>query len=322
LAIVAGIDEAGLGPVLGPLVVSAVAFTVPDRAGPLCMWSALSSAVCRGTSRRAGKIAIGDSKRLFTRSRRRPLEHLERGVLGMLAAAGRRPTSLCELLAAVAPRAGRDMRAYPWYVDGQTSLPACIDPTDVILAGNSLRSALAAAGIGLAGLRCEPVFVGQFNRHVAATDNKSTVLFDVTGRLLDWLWRRCPPGLLSIHVDRQGGRKRYLPALQRIFEACRFRVIDENERFSAYQIDGRRRKGRICFVTDAETRKLPVALASMASKYLRELFMKMLNEFWAERIPGLSATAGYYTDGRRFYEQISPCARSLGVDQRLIYRCR
>jgi hypothetical protein len=243
-------------------------------------------------------------------------------VLAALATRSCWPGSLRELLAAVAPDAAQEMRRYPWYTAGDVSLPTCTDPTDLRLAGNSVRAALQQAGMRLAGVRCEPVFVERFNRHVAATNNKATMLFDVTSRLLVWLWRKSSPGLLRIYVDRQGGRVRYLPSLQRVFEGCQFKVIDENERFSAYSITGAKRQAQICFLTGGESRHLPIALASMTSKYLRELFMELFNGFWAARVPGLAATAGYYTDGRRFYRQIHPAARKLGIDRQLIYRCR
>ena len=42
----------------------------------------------------------------------------------------------------------------------------------------------------------------------------------------------------------------------------------------------------------------------MAAKYVRELFMQSLNEFFAARVEGLKPTAGYYTDGRRFVEDV------------------
>ena len=56
----------------------------------------------------------------------------------------------------------------------------------------------------------------------------------------------------------------------------------------------------------------PVALASMAAKYLRELFMEALNSYFAERVEGLRPTAGYYSDGSRFLEEIEPVLAGLG----------
>ena len=60
----------------------------------------------------------------------------------------------------------------------------------------------------------------------------------------------------------------------------------------------------------------------MLSKYTRELMMLLLNRFWTERVPGLAATAGYYTDGRRFFGEIQEAAGRLGIDKDLLYRSR
>ena len=175
----------------------------------------------------------------------------------------------------------------------------------------------------LTALRCEPVFVGQFNRMAEATRNKSSVLFGVTSRLLMYLWQRAPKGqLCRIYVDRQGGRMRYLPLLQRTFEGFQFKVLDETDALSAYRLGDRDKSMEIYFAVGAEDRQLPVALASMTSKYLRELFMLMFNGFWAQRVGRLAPTAGYYTDGRRFFNEIHPAIRQMGFDERMIYRSR
>ena len=91
---------------------------------------------------------------------------------------------------------------------------------------------------------------------------------------------------------------------------------------SAYRITGPHRDGQIAFVTSAESRRLAAGLASMVSKYLRELFMEMLNRFWTDRIPDLAPTAGYYNDGRRFFHEIGPEVRRMGIGEQLLYRAR
>ena len=47
-------------------------------------------------------------------------------------------------------------------------------------------------------------------------------------------------------------------------------------------------------------------LASMGAKYTRELFMRRLNAWFAERMPGIEPTAGYVEDGRRFLTEVKP----------------
>ena len=115
---------------------------------------------------------------------------------------------------------------------------------------------------------------------------------------------------------------RYLPALQRMFAGYNFRIIDESESLSAYSLTNQAQRANIFFYVHAEQSQLPVALASMVSKYVRELYMILFNRFWAQRLPGLKPTAGYYTDGRRFSDDIDVAVRKLGIDEQILYRCR
>ncbi len=78
---------------------------------------------------------------------------------------------------------------------------------------------------------------------------------------------------------------------------------------------------RICFRTRAEE-LLPVALASMVSKYLREVLMVGFNQFWQNHIPDLKPTKGYPVDAKRFLEEIAPVAKQLSIPQSLFWRSR
>ena len=61
---VVGIDEAGYGPNLGPLVQAAVALHLPDDdpAG----WDALKAVVRRSHEPADGRLLIDDSKKVYT----------------------------------------------------------------------------------------------------------------------------------------------------------------------------------------------------------------------------------------------------------------
>jgi hypothetical protein len=67
---------------------------------------------------------------------------------------------------------------------------------------------------------------------------------------------------------------------------------------------------------------LPTALASMASKYLRELAMQAFNDFWSERVADLRPTAGYPLDAKRFKADISAVQQSLGIEDRILWRTK
>ena len=64
----------------------------------------------------------------------------------------------------------------------------------------------------------------------------------------------------------------------------------------------------------------PIALASIFSKYLRELLMARFNAYWAGHVDDLRPTAGYYQDGQRFLRDIEPAIGRLGVDRSQLVR--
>ena len=75
-----GLDEAGLGPLLGPLCTGAASLSLDfDQAeGPPDLWSQLAPVV--GTSPRAGDIPVADSKKLKSSSKL-PLRNLLAGLV-------------------------------------------------------------------------------------------------------------------------------------------------------------------------------------------------------------------------------------------------
>jgi len=321
VAIVAGIDEAGYGPIIGPLVVSVAVFRVPDDLAGRSLWRALAGAVTRKSLRRSAALPVADSKAMHVR--KDGVIHLERGVLGMLRQLGTSPGSLREFLRRTAPGALEPMNRYPWYRGADLRLPRQADVMDLALRANALTEAMRHCGISLEAIRAEPVLAGDYNRLVTATRNKSVALFGVTSRLISYVFHtHSGPGPAQIIIDRQGGRVRYLRQIQRMFEAAEIKIADESDRASVYLVRDRNRSAEIRFLTEAESASLPVALASMVSKYVRELFMELLNRWWAERIQGLKATAGYYTDGRRFLKDIDQALSDEPTYKPLLIRCR
>jgi ribonuclease HII len=327
--ILAGIDEAGLGPILGPLVTSMSVFRVVEHDGDDGLYQRLRSCVRRtGTAgKRAGaKLWITDSKKLFHRQKQDGLKPLERGVLTMLlsrfAASEELPPHLDGLLEIVSPGCGVRARDYPWYGACDSPLPRVADSMDVKLAANAIRVGLRDAGVECLGLRAEPLLEGEFNRLVDKTNNKATAAVGQTARLLDELIRTETREPLRITVDRQGGRRYYRETLQQILPDGEMKILREEDDGSAYRIRRGEQVIEVSFQVGAEELSLPVALASMLSKYLRELFMERFNAFWAEHVPGLRPTAGYYQDGQRFWQDIQPAVTKLGIAQELLYRSR
>ena len=321
MAIVAGIDEAGLGPVVGPLVISASVFRVADADVDGCLWRRLAGAVTRRVFRKSSALPIADSKTMHVRSD--GVLHLERGVLGVLTGSGPPPATLREFLRRHSPATPAEMEGYPWYAGADLPLPRQADATDVRLRANAFGEAMARAGVAFQGLRVEPVLEGSFNRLIHATRNKSVALMGVVGRLVAWVFHTHSDGSpMRLVVDRLGGRVRYLQPLMRMFPEAAVKIVEETPQRSAYLVRQDDRSMSIAFQVDADADDLPTALASMASKYARELFMELLNAWWMARIAGLKPTAGYHPDGVRFLKDIDSYVSARGIDKSLLVRCR
>ena len=63
-----------------------------------------------------------------------------------------------------------------------------------------------------------------------------------------------------------------------------------------------------------------VALASIVSKTIRELWMDVFNDYWCGRVPGLKRTAGYHTDAKRFRVDIEGAAAAEACDPAIWWR--
>ena len=125
-----------------------------------------------------------------------------------------------------------------------------------------------------------------------------------------------------MHVDRQGGRTRYRQPLMSAFPTHHLRIVEEGAARSAYELTDKDACHRLDFVTDGERRHMPIALASIYSKYVRELFMRAFNDYWGRQVGGLKPTAGYYTDARRFLRDIDRAVDTLRIDKSLLIRSR
>lgn len=323
MAILAGIDEAGLGPLLGPLVMTGTAFRVPDEHLNRCLWRTLRAS-CTSKPRLASRrLVVADSKQLYRRrGDRSGIGALERTALVFLAAFGHAPKSWRDLLDVVAPDATGQLQDYAWYSERDIQLPHDPSAGDVPTLANAVRRDLEENRIAIHGVHCVPLVEGEFNRLVSSTNNKSVVSLGLVFRIIDRLLRSAPDERIRISIDRQGGRVHYRDVLMTALPGHELCVVEESSERSAYRLVDGARIREIEFVTRGEQSRFAVALASVFSKYVRELYMYALNAYWTNRVEGVRPTAGYYTDAKRWLQEMSPELDRRLVDRSLLVRTR
>lgn len=319
MLLVAGIDEAGYGPTLGPLVVGATLWNIQPQLVKADYWQLLQDCVRRSVRRGQWRLAVNDSKAVY--SRKKGIGTLERSVLAFAHAAGMNLATFDTLLTELGVRPP-EANALPWYRDLNLPLPTDRAQSKYQTVAERLKRTMTEAGVVCSGMLAEVVTEDRFNQRVAKTRNKAALLSEQVLRLIQSAARRAGGQDLVVRVDRLGGRTNYRPLLAAAFPERHLHIIEVSESCSRYRLATADNDWFIEFAVDADKHHLPVALASMLAKYLREVMMQRFNAFWKERLPSLRSTAGYYTDAKRFLAEIEPVLAEAGLPRDRFVRSR
>ena len=297
-------------------------FRVPGAPKEGELWRLLRDAVTRSRRKADGRLVVDDSKKVYSTAR--GIRRLEEGVLGFLGVLGACPACAGELLSATGHGDAPVTDGSPWF-EGVCAIELPLASNRSALASKcaALSEACERTGVLLVEARLSVVLPREFNIVVGMTRNKSYLLFQKCGLLLQRLWRLAEGGEEAfVLVDRHGGRYRYRKLLRDAFPDCACDVVKEAPDGSVYRLSDRDRNMWVAFKEKGDQLALPVSLASMMAKYVRELYMNAFNVYWQGRLGTLRPTAGYAPDARRFLREIMPLVEKDGLDHSALVRRR
>jgi hypothetical protein len=323
-----GTDEAGYGPNLGPLAISASLWEAPEGVRGDDLYQRLQTVIApadaRSTKAAYERVAIADSKRLYhsgSGQSGKGLKLLERGLWAAWSTLDRRPAVFRDVWMLLT---GLDDRPRCEALCGcveSLPVPLDLDPAEIDSIGGNLPAAFAQAEVRLLDLQSVAVFPREFNEALERSPSKGAALSQWTLQLVARMIEPLGNQAIAVLCDKHGGRDRYLPLLMDCFPGEFIEIVCEGRSRSVYRFGPAERRVEIAFQAKGESH-LPTALASMASKYLRELAMHAFNDFWRRHNADLRPTAGYPEDARRFKADIAALQQSLGISDRILWRAK
>ena len=315
---IAGIDEAGYGPLLGPFTAGWSLFRVPSTDTNL--WEVTSDCVAQKPGRKDRRLRIDDSKRVNTGPHGRT--RLERAVATFLSLEPKLGVNLRAWLEAP-PTGDRSwFRMAPWF--GALLGPTCpsSDVERAHLDATLLRRALLSSGCTFEGFGARAVPAGEWNHLLNTHGSKADVLFKISMEVVSHVLQLSQPAPLRIEMDRHGARRSYASRLEEALSPDSIQIHAETQKASLYTLSWQEREVQIRFSEGADGNFFPVALASLAAKQTRERLMDLWNQWYSERFPEIRPTKGYAQDGKRWLNETREGRQNLELDNSLLIRNR
>lgn len=293
-----GIDEAGYGPNLGPFVMSSALISLPPD-GSTDLWKVLQTAVRKANQKADGRLIVDDSKQVY--SPKVGLGILEKNLWPFVYQTSTSISCTKTLWQHLATDPVESVGHEP-YIQWDAHLP--LSPPSVSSTA-ILSGVMQNTGVTLTRLQSSIIAPRQFNQLTRDADSKGAIPLHSIGQLVSTL---PSDDTVEIHVDRLGGRQRYVEQVSRWFPQQKIEIETETPNLSKYRIGDRL---TISFQVEADQHCFAVALASMLSKYWREVMMMQFNAWFVKEQPGVTPTAGYPLDASRFWTEVEPTRKRL-----------
>jgi ribonuclease HII len=275
-----GIDENGLGPRLGPLIVTSVVARVADGSDAIL------------TAKPEGALAerLGDSKVMVSHGNMDLGEAWARAVVDRM---GHKAECPDDLVNAVAFETRTFLRApCPAHVRDQ-----CWSPDGEVFEANGrlVRAVasdlddLGARGVDVIEARSSIVCTKRINDEKAAGRSRFEVDLHAMERMILHHRERFGEDL-DVVCGKVGGYARYAPAFGPLAGRMHA-VIEEGAGRSSYRFPG---LGTIAFVRDADAGHVLVSMASIVGKWMREILMARIVRFYSSVAGAAPSASGYH----------------------------
>jgi ribonuclease HII len=274
-----GVDENGLGPRLGPLVVTAILARVSEAGEVVAMRKPRGSLAKR----------LGDSKTLVSHGDVALGEAWARALAARVGLDASGPDSLVHALALDSRSELR--RLCPSHVEAQcwnTEREAFEAEGGLVARLSDDLRRLAARGVDVVDVRTTLICTKRLNDERRLGRSRFDVdLHSMERIVLDA--RRRAGADLEVVCGKVGGYARYSDAFGPLAGRLHA-IIEEGAKRSAYSFPG---LGTIAFVRDADENHLLVSMASLVGKWIRELMMARIVRHYGHADSALAAS-GYH----------------------------
>jgi len=321
MPIIAGIDEAGYGPKIGPFVLSSVVMDIPAKHdNEANIWHILEDAISDKVQKRGNRIVVNDSKKVY--SQKSGLRLLEETVLSFVWGTKGQVTKFSDLLRILSNHDEEVFDKYPWYKGKDIDLPVASNVSAILNYADLVKHTINSQDANMLDVKSIFLCAKEINTQIELKGNKSLLLFDNSAKLLNEIFECFGEREPKVLIDKHGGRNYYHKLLAESFEGCEVNSVSEGNTISTYKIGNGRRKMNVSFVEKADSKYFPPALASMFSKYIRELFVRLFNAYWQDKVQDIKPTAGYPEDAKRFLGQIQNTKNKLGISDDILVRVK
>jgi len=347
---VLGIDEAGYGPDIGPLVVTSSLFRLSEKYHQQKFWKALSEIISKKTKEFPEKVIVSDSKDIF---KNHPKNYLigEITVLCFYSLLHSLPLNFQEFLQNIFldnldlfqkrcktfskytyrmcwgnnnffsedPLNSRNLDPGPFLDNLFPKLKRVmkgseidlIDIKSIVLCPHLYNESITKKGkLFLNYLQFERLIENALKRilieNSSVKDKEETVKLEKKYKkeIRNFKKNEQKNNLNSIFViaDKLGSKKYYTNYLKSVLlRDFNIKVLEQSRDISTYKLSNNL-EIRISFIKEGDKTHFPIALSSVFSKYIRERFIKNINEFFATKIQNLEPTKGYAYKIEKFIE--------------------